>query len=134
MMPGPSTTKQMAADLEAELVVMEAEEEAEAKRRQEREEKKKKLAELAEAKKAEEAIVAAVEVAQKAMASVKKAGKQRAVGPAEDEGDSKKKKTQKENDKDMDEVAQVACHKCIFFNISFIAFSLTISVDAITNM
>ena len=73
--PGPSTTKQTAADLEAKLVVMEAGEEAEVKRRQEREEKKKKLAELAEAKKAEEAIMVEVEVARKAAASTKKAGK-----------------------------------------------------------
>ena len=38
-MPGPSTTKQTAADLEAELAAMEEEEAVEAKRRQEREEK-----------------------------------------------------------------------------------------------
>ena len=49
------------------------------------------------------------------MASAKKVGKQRAEGPAEDEGASKKKKTQEEDDKDMDEVAWVACHKCISF-------------------
>ena len=131
-MPGPSTTKQTAVDLEAELAVMEEEEVAEVKRRQELEEKKRKVAELAEAKKAEEAITAVVEVAWKAAASVKKAGKRRAEGPVKDEGASKKKKTQEE-DKDMDEVAQVACHKCAFLLISFIAISLTISVDAITN-
>ena len=61
-MPGPYAPKQTAADLEAELAVMEEKEAAQAKRRQEHEEKKKKLAELAEAKKAEEAI-AAVEAA-----------------------------------------------------------------------
>ena len=46
--PGPSTTKQMAADIKAELAVMEAEEAAEEKRKQEWKEKKKKLAELTE--------------------------------------------------------------------------------------
>ena len=80
MIPGPSTTKQMATDLEAKLAAMEAEEEAEAKRRQEHKEKKKKLAELAEAKKAEEAVVVAVEAARKAVASAKKAGKRRVEG------------------------------------------------------
>ena len=114
-MPGPSTTKQMAADLEAELAAMEAEEEAEAKRRQEHEEKKKELAQLTEAKKAEEAIAAAVEAARKAVASAKKVGKRQAEGPAEDEGASKRKKTQEEGDEDMDEVAWVACRKCAFF-------------------
>ena len=39
MTPGPSTTKQTATDLEAELAAMEEEEAAEAKRRQECEEK-----------------------------------------------------------------------------------------------
>ena len=112
--PGPSTAKQTAADLEAELAAMEAEEEAEAKRRQEREEKKKKLAELAEAKKAEEAIAAVAEAARKAAASAKKAGKRRAEGPAEDEGASKTTKTQAEGNEAMDEVARVACRKCVF--------------------
>ena len=51
----------------------------------------------------------------------------------EDEGASKKKKTQEEEDEDMDEVARVACRKCAFFLIFFIAFSLMISIDAITN-
>ena len=101
--PGPSTTKQTAVDLEAELAAMEEEEAVEAKRRQEREEKKRKLAELAKAKKAEEAIAAAAEAAQKA-----------AEGPAEDEGASKRKKVQEEGDEDMDEVAQVVCCKCAF--------------------
>ena len=132
-MPGPSATKQMAADLEAELATMEEEEAAEMKRKQEWEKKKKKLAKLAEAKKVEEAIVGTAEVAQKAMASQKKAGKWRAEGPAEDEGASKKKKMQEEEDEYMDEVARVACHKCVFLLIFFIAFSLTISIDAITN-
>ena len=103
-MPGPSTTKQMAADLEADLAAMEAEEEAEAKRRQEHEEKKKKLAELAEATKAEEVIAVVAEAARKAAASTKKVGKRRAEGPAEDEGASKKTKMQEEGDEDMDEV------------------------------
>ena len=113
-MPGPSTTKQTAADLEAKLAAMEEEEAAEAKRRQEREEKKRKLAELAEAKTVEEAIAAVVEVAWKAAASAKKVGKRRVEGPAEDEGASKKTRTQEEGDEDMDEVAQVACRKCVF--------------------
>ena len=111
-MRGPSTTKQTAADLEAELAAMEEEEAVEAKRRQEHEEKKRKLAKLAEAKKAEEATTAAVEVAWKAVASVKKVGKRRAEGPAEDEGASKWKNAQEEGDEDMDKVAQVACRKC----------------------
>ena len=100
-------------ELEAELAVMEEEEAAKAKRRQEWEKKKKELAQLAEAKKVEEAITVAGEVAQKATASTKKAGKWRAEGPVEDEGASKKK-TQEGNE-DMDEVAQVVCHKCAFF-------------------
>ena len=112
--PGPSAPKQTAVDLEAELAAMEEEEAAEVKRRQEREEKKKKLAELAEAKKAEEAIAAAVEVARKPVASAKKAGKRRAEGPVEDEGASKKTRTQEEGDEDMDEVAWVACRKYAF--------------------
>ena len=112
---------------------MEEEEAAKAKRRQEWEEKKKELAQLAEAKKAEEAITVEAEAARKAVASMKKAGKQRAGGPVEDEGASKRKKTQEEGDEDMDEVAWVACHKCAFFLISFIAISLMISIDAITN-
>ena len=130
--PGPSTTKQTAMDLKAELAVMEEEEAAEAKRRQEQEEKKKELDQLAEAKKAEEAITAVAEAAWKATASAKKAGKRQAEGPAEDEGASKKK-MQEEGDKDMDELARVACHKCTFFLTFFIAFSLTIFIDAITN-
>ena len=48
VMPGPSTTKQMAMDLKAKLAVMEAE---------------------------EEAVAAAAEAAQKAVASAKKVGK-----------------------------------------------------------
>ena len=39
----------------------------------------------------------------------------------EDEGASKKKKKKKtweEGNEDMDEVARVACHKCVFFLIS----------------
>ena len=112
--PGPSTTKKTVVDLEAELAAMEEEEAAEAKRRQEREEKKRKLAELTEAKKAEEAIAAAAEAAQKAMASVKKAGKRQAEGPVEDEGASKRKKTQEQGNEDMDEVARMVCRKCAF--------------------
>ena len=115
MTPGPSAPKQTAAELKAELAAMEEEEAAEAKRRQEREEKKKELAQLAEAKKAEEALVVAAEAARKAAASAKKVGKRRAEGPAEDKGASKKTKTQEEGDEDMDEVAWVACCKCIFF-------------------
>ena len=128
-MPGPSAPKQTAADLEAELAAMEAKEAAEVKRKQEWEEKKKKLAELAEAKKAEEAVAAAV---RKAVASAKKVEKRRVEGPAEDEGSSKKKKTQEDGEEDMDEVAQVVCRKCVSY-IFFIASLLTISIDAITN-
>ena len=112
--PGPSAPKRTAAELEAELAAMEEEEAAEAKRRQEREEKKKELAQLAEAKKAEEAIAAAAEAARKAAASARKAEKRRAEGPAEDEGASKKTRTQEEGNEDMDEVARVACRKCVF--------------------
>ena len=132
-MPGPSTPKRMAVELEAKLAAMEEEEAAKVKRRQEREEKKRELAQLAEAKKAEEAIAAVAEAAWKAAASAKKAGKWKAEGPAEDEGASKRKKAQEEGNEDMDEVAWVACRKCAFFLIFFIAFPLTISVDAITN-
>ena len=39
-------------------------------------------------------------------------------GPAEDKGASKKKKMQEQGNEDMDEVAQVACRKCVFFLIS----------------
>ena len=131
--PGPSAPKQMAVDLEAKLMAMEEEEAAKAKRRQEWEKKKKKLAKLAEAKKVEEAIMAVVEAVWKAMASTKKAGKQQVEGPLEDEGASKRKKTQEDGEEDMDEVAWVAYCKCMSFLIFFIAFSLTISVDAITN-
>ena len=73
------------------------------------------------------------EVVQKATASMKKAGKQQAEGPAEDKGASKKKKMQEDGEEDMDEVAQVVCRKCVSVLIFFIAFSLMISIDAITN-
>ena len=122
-MPGPFAPKQTAVDLKAELAVMEEEEAAEAQRKQEHEEKKKRLAELAEAKKAEEAIAAVAEAAWKAMASVKKAGKRRAEGPAEDKGASKKKKMQEDGEEDMDEVAQVACCKCVSFNLLYCLFT-----------
>ena len=114
-MPGPSTTKQTAVDLEAELAVMETSEAAEEKRKQEWEEKKKRLAELTKAKKAEEAVAAEVEVGQKAVASMKKVGKQQAEGPVEDKGASKRKKMQEDGEDNMDEVAWVVCCKCIFF-------------------
>ena len=77
--------------------------------------------------------MAAAEVAWKATASAKKAGKQRAEGPAEDEGASKRKKIQEDGEEDMDKVAWVACCKCASTLISLIAFSPTVSVDAITN-
>ena len=115
MMPGPSAPKQTAVDLEAKLTVMEEEKKAEAKRKQEHKEKKKRLAELAAAKKVKEAITAVVEAARKAAASMKKARKWGAEGPVEDEGPSKKKKTQEEGKNDMDKVAWVVCHKCISF-------------------
>ena len=67
--------------------------------------------------------MAAVEAAWKAAASAKKAGKRRAEGPAEEEGASKKTKTQEEGDEDMDKVAWVACHKCVFFNILYCLFT-----------
>ena len=86
-------------------------------------EEKQKLAELTEAKKVEEAVAAVAEVAWKATASTKKAGKWWAEGPAEDEGTSKRKKMQEDGEKDMDKVAQVACCKCASILIFYCSFT-----------
>ena len=116
--PGPSKSKKMVAELEAELAAMEEEEAAETTRKQACKEKKKWLTELAEAKKVEEAVAAAAaEMAQKATLAAKKAGKWQAEELAgKDEGDEAcKRKRTDEDEAEGEELARVACCRCVIY-------------------
>ena len=74
-----------------------------------------KLAELTEAKRQRKQSQRQQRWHGKLQLPQRRQGKQQAEGPVEDEGASKKTKTQEEGDEDMDKVARVACRKCMSF-------------------
>ena len=123
----PSSSKKTAAELEAELAAMEAEEAAEDRRRQEREEKKKTLAELAEAKKVEEAAAAAAAVRKAA----RKAAKRRAETQEENvEAPAAKKQKATDEVDGGEELAREACRRCVAIS-SELFLVLNFLLDAI---